>query len=303
MKRGFLKISKAKRVGQELPMFLLIFLGVVLLGSACSSSTIDRANIDKSFKNPRTTVSKIATPPDLLPSLFFDPPIFELTSKAAIQQLHLENKDGEVICNDRYKLEVGDIPDYAERKIGELVPLLPSALADLYAIGAAAVVYKSYETLIDAWESLEVDKLLCISRLIAQPRLEVDWLNFRYLLRNNKRITQASTPFRIATVAIRPGEAIVMGCLAKNAYGTASKNQISPPVNSSFLFESALAWIGGRWRVQSVQDYFELGCDELTQLISKKHQELDVTKDRWILSSSNNNWNWNKKEVTQWINS
>lgn len=294
----------------------------IFFASSCSSS--EAGSGIRTEPLPPTTLERptgesLASTTLNSPAQFFEVEIYDLKSIDAVNQLNLTGKSGEEICDDRHSLEMGiilgnssgDIPDYAERKLGSLIPLVTAEASGIFAIAAAGLVYKSYETIARAWENPKAEELLCISRLIAQPRLEKDWINFRHLLRTKKTVRGGATPFRLATAGVRSGEAVVVGCLPANAYGTiygedGTPERTPPTSDQSFLFESTLAWIGGRWRIQTLNDHYEMNCDDIDQLISKNHERFasDIAEgfDDWMLSSTDKKWNWTEEEINKWLN-
>ncbi len=257
---------------------------------------------------------------------FVDLPIIDLPAKEAIALLNEADKNGDDICNDRHRLEnmQTQIPDYAESVAGELVPSVSLEFANIFAISAAGVTYKNYETVFSAWGNTNnspsisntlnsssdsnpndnspnatdknfneaSEQLLCIARLNSQPRLEIVWNNLTYLIRTKSTVRGGQLPTQLATVGVRSGEAVVVTCFPANGYGTvydASGNastQQRPQPDYPFLVENWLSWIGGRWRVQSVREH-KRGCEELPKLVGELQQRLKADKSvsDWIFSN------------------
>ncbi len=245
-------------------------------------------------------------------SAILDPPIENLPSASAVLELQFRGHNGEELCRDRHRLETGAfIPDYAERELGSPVPLISQDLAEIYALGAAGLTLKSYITLSMIRENPQTEQLLCISRLISQPRLETEWNYLSYLLRENKSAKGMKLPTQLTVAAIRSGEAIILGCLPPKPYGdiydfaNQPEGRQSNAPDYSFVFEANLAWIGARWRIQTLQDFPETNCEKLPQIVEERQQSLqantNLKKDNWILAEKS--WNWTEKEILQWLDS
>ncbi len=279
------------------------------LFSADSADGADNADdIDFAANDASDTDPKSQRPA----SAILDPPIEDLPSGSAVLELQFRGHSGEELCRDRHRLETrAFIPDYAERKLGSSVPLISEDLAEIYAIGAAGLTLKSYVTLSMIRENPRIEQLLCISRLISQPRLETEWNYLSYLLRENKSAKGMKLPTQLTVAAIRSGEAIVLGCLPPKPYGDIydfagqPENRQSNAPDYSFVFEANLAWIGARWRIQTLQDFPETNCKKLPQIVEERQQSLqadiNLKKDDWILAEKS--WNWTEKEILQWLDS
>ena len=237
-----------------------------------------------------------------------DLPVEVLPVNAAIAQLQAEGHSGADFCGDTHRLETNQIPDYKERQPGSPVPKITPEAASIYALGAAAIVQKSYDSLKDIWLNPAPRHLLCISRLITQPRLEVEWNYLSYLIREDQHIRGARSPSRLAVPAIRSGEAIVFGCLEEKPYGNiynslGSSDPSSRSIEGPIIFETLLAWTGGRWRVVALQDHLDTKCSALPDFLEEVQKEIkqNDTSTDWVFGSEE--WIWNAEEVAEWIKS
>lgn len=304
---------------KEISKFICVTtVSIALLASGCGASSTEGSPETVVASTTSSTIASISNttnnaPPttDRVPAFIADPQVIDLNSKDAVAFLNTEGLSGEELCKDRHRLETGVIPDYAEDEIGGLVPKITSASADIYATGAAALIYKSYETRFAGWENPVASHILCLARVIAEPRLEKDWITHRYLVRHNQRGEGAMLPFLIKTVGVRSGEAFVIGCFSSNyngklydASGVEQESARTGAVGETLLFESVVSWIGGRWRVQTVKDYPEMTCGEIDELTDEIHQDLFIDVENglnWFLSPPNMQWQWNEEEIRKWI--